>query len=105
MRLPDAARAAGLFALLATAPAPAPAEEPSATRDDFRQTAIPEGVAARFTCHQAGAEIVALENVATFAPARVQGIMTFSLNTRDGRTHLVYLTGEAACRLEVRARR
>lgn len=70
--------------------------------DEFAQTAIPADYASVFACHQNGAEILRLEAVATFAPARVQGVMTFSLNTRDGATHLVYLDGATACRLEVR---
>lgn len=74
---------------------------PEASTDEFRQTAIPAELGARFTCHQAGAEIVSVEGVTSFAPARVQGVMTFSLTTRAGETHLIYLGAATACRLTV----
>lgn len=89
----------GLVALLA---APAMAQDDAAEPgDDFRQTAIPETVDARFTCYQQGTEILSIENIASFAPARVQGVMTFSLRTHGDETHLIYLGETTACHLIV----
>ncbi|MCC5887429.1 MAG: hypothetical protein JJT88_13425 [Gammaproteobacteria bacterium] len=76
-----------------------------AVRDDFTRTAIPENVEARFICYQAGSEILSIDRVATFLPAKVQGVMSFSLNDRRERTHLVYLDAGTTCRLEVSAPR
>lgn len=93
----------GLFIVLgipvfAQDDAPEPVPEPV---DDFRQTTIPETIASRFVCYQSGVEILSVERIAGFAPARVQGVMTFSLHTHDDETHLVYLDATTACRLVV----
>jgi len=76
----------------------------AAAQDDpdgtFVRTAIPEGMAVRFVCHQHGETIVDLADVATFAPDRIKGVMTFSVNTRDGKTYLIYLGEATSCRLE-----
>lgn len=58
--------------------------------DEFRQTAIPDDVGARFVCHQYGAEILSVDGVSSFAPARMQGVTTFSICARDGSTRLIY---------------
>ena len=73
------------------------AQEP---KDDFTQTAIPDNVKARFVCFQQGVKIVDLADVATFAPSKVRDVMTFSINTRDNKTHLIYLGEQTSCRLE-----
>ena len=67
----------------------------------FFRTAIPENVPATFTCHQAGAEIVKLDDISSFLPSKVEGIFTYSLITKDGRNHLVYLGSTTTCSLTV----
>lgn len=99
MLLLNIARAVGGAALLLSLAAAALAE--TGPVDDFAATAIPEDVHARFLCHQSGQRIVGIERVATFLPARIQGVMSFSVNDREGRTHLIYLDGHTTCRLEV----
>ena len=75
-------------------------EQPSSDSPFFR-TAIPENVPATFTCHQAGAEIIKLDNISSFLPSKVEGIFTYSLITKDGRNHLVYLGSTTTCSLTV----
>jgi hypothetical protein len=90
--------AAGLAICLAL---PVAAQDSAGAEDDFRQTAIPATVDARFVCHQAGEQILSIEGIASFAPARVQGVMTFSLRTHGEETHLIYLGATTACQLVV----
>ena len=75
-------------------------EQPSSDSPFFR-TAIPENVPATFSCHQAGAEIIKLDNISSFLPSKVEGIFTYSLITKDGRNHLVYLGSTTTCSLTV----
>ena len=75
--------------------------EPSGSDSPFFRTAIPENVPATFTCHQAGAEIIKLDNISSFLPSKVEGIFTYSLITKDGRNHLVYLGSTTTCSLTV----
>ena len=75
--------------------------EQSGSDSPFFRTAIPENVPATFTCHQAGAEIVKLDNISSFLPSKVEGIFTYSLITKDGRNHLVYLGSTTTCSLTV----
>jgi len=90
------------LALLAVAALPAAAQETRTSgRDDFRPTEVPAGRDARFLCHQGGAEILGLQRVARVVPARVQGLMTFAVTTREGETHLVYAGPTTTCRLAV----
>ena len=95
----EALRAGGIAALLLAAPLALRAE--TAPHDEFTATAIPPEVAARFLCHQSGTRIVEIDAVATFLPARIQGVMSFSLTDRAGRTHLLYLDAATACHLKV----
>lgn len=98
VRRPEARRGACIALLLA---APLALQAETAPQDDFAATAMPPGVPARFVCHQSGTQIVEIERVATFLPARIQGVMSFSLTDRAGRTHLLYLDTATTCRLEV----
>lgn len=75
--------------------------EAGAEQDPFFQSQIPENFQARFVCHQGGQMIVEHGAVTSFAPSRIQDIMTFSLITRDGRNHLYYLGEGTTCGLTV----
>ena len=55
--------------------------EQSNSDSPFFRTAIPENVPATFTCHQAGAEIIKLDNISSFLPSKVEGIFTCLLYT------------------------
>jgi hypothetical protein len=39
---------------------------------------------------------------AAIVPNRIRGVMTFSVSTRDGRTHLLYLGTTTDCVLTIR---
>jgi len=58
-------------------------------------------VASRFVHHQSGVDILSLDGISSFAPARVQEVMAFSLATRTGETHLLCVGAEITCRLVV----
>ena len=75
--------------------------EQSNSDSPFFRTAIPENVPATFTCHQAGAQIIKLDNISSFLPSKVEGIFTYFLITKDGRNHLVYLGSTTTCSLTV----
>ena len=75
-------------------------EQPSSDSPFFR-TAIPENVPATFSCQQAGVEIIKLDDISSFLPSKVEGIFTYSLITKDGRNHLVYLGSTTTCLLTV----
>jgi len=62
---------------------------------------IPEGSSARLICYQNGAQALTLNRVSRFAPAHLDGILHFTVETRDGHVHQIYLTGDAACWLDL----
>jgi hypothetical protein len=81
---------------------PTQAQSPG-SEEGFMKTAIPENYRASFRCVQTGgSEFVVLNDVRTIAPDRVQGTMTFSINTGDGYTHLIYLGDGTDCHLEIK---
>jgi hypothetical protein len=51
-----------------------------------------------------GETLIDLTEVASIVPDRIQGVMTFSVGVRDGRTHVVYLGETTDCVLEVERR-
>ncbi len=84
--------------------AASPAEErqdPKTDGNPFFRTAIPENVPASFSCYQGGNEILTLDRISSFLPNKVDGVLTYSLITRDGRNHLLYLGSGTTCRLTV----
>ena len=93
-----------LVIYLGPAFAAAAQDEPNAqpeTDNPFFASAIPEDFPARFSCHQTGREILLLDEVRSFAPKLIDGVMTFSLITRDGVNHLLYLGSDTTCGLSV----
>ena len=98
-----AALSALAVVLALAGPAAAQDESQGGEKNDnpFFASAIPEDFPARFTCHQAGQDILALDNVRSFAPKQINGVMTFSLITGDGVNHLIYLGGDTTCGLSV----
>ena len=91
--------------LLALSPGAATAQDSQpdagAEQDPFFQSQIPDNFQARFVCYQGGQQIVEHGAVTSFAPSRIQDVMTFSLITRDGRNHLYYLGDGTTCGLTV----
>ena len=99
--IPSLAIALGL-ATVATAQAQSDeAEAADADDNPFFASAIPETFAARFVCHQRGREIFDFNEVRSFAPKQIMGVMTFSLITKDGVNHLIYLGQDTTCGLSV----
>ena len=99
--------AALLLLSLALAPGALGQDKPAEGQEGdnvFMRTAIPENFVARFQCHQGGQRILELNEVKSFAPDRIAGLMTYSLATADGATHLVYLGADTTCSFAVSPR-
>ena len=92
-----------LLLVVSTGAAAAQDSQPDAgtEQDPFFQSQIPDNFQARFVCYQGGQQIVEHGAVISFAPSRIQDVMTFSLITRDGRNHLYYLGDGTTCGLTV----
>ena len=86
---------------LAQQPSGPSASGPAEADNPFFQSRIPEDFKTSFVCHQAGTKTVELEGVSSFAPRKIEGVMTFSVITADGTNHLLYLGGQTTCRLAV----
>ena len=96
-RAARAALAAGLL-LLAPAAAQETPDDGAQSADGFTRTAIPPEIAASFRCVRANGEtVIDIPDVASIVPDRIRGVMTFSVSTRDGRTHLIYLGTTTDC--------
>ena len=92
-----------LAMLILSVPVAAQSEPPKKKPSDnpFFRTAIPKNVPSAFVCHQGGVEIIKLDGITSFLPSKVSGIFTYSLITKDGQNHLLYLGAQTTCRLSV----
>ena len=93
--------AATAFPAVAQDTGPPGADADTEPGSAFFQSRIPEEFKSLFVCHQAGAKIVELADVTSFAPRKIEDVMTFSVITKDGTNHLIYLGDGTTCGLSV----